>query len=62
MAFGTWGGYGPEGYKVLSTLVKRAAAWQEGSARAAKQDELFGVVGVALMTQVWATLFNKNYC
>ena len=62
MAFGTWGGYGPEAHNVLTKLIKRAAAWQEGSARAAKQDELSGRVGVALMTQIWATLVNKNYC
>ena len=30
MAFGTWGGLGPEGAKVLHRLVKRAASWQEG--------------------------------
>ena len=40
MEFGTCGGLGPEGAKVLHRLVKRAASWQEGELRALRQREL----------------------
>jgi hypothetical protein len=60
MGFGTWGGLGPEGAKLLHRLVKRAAAWQEGDLRAARQDELLQAVGLALMRQVFRLLAGNN--
>jgi hypothetical protein len=59
MAFGTWGGLGPEGAKVLHRLVKRAASWQEGELRALRQRELLETISLALMRQVWKLLGNK---
>ena len=61
MAFGTWGGLGPEGARVLHCLAKRAASWQEGELRSLRQHELLETVGVALMRQVWRLLANKNH-
>ena len=60
MAFGTWGGLGPEGAKVLHRLVKRAASWQEGELRALRQRELLETISLALMRQVWKLLGNKT--
>ena len=60
MGFGTWGGLGPEGAKLLHRLVKRAAAWQEGDLRGARQDELLHAVGLALMRQVFQMLAGKS--
>ena len=59
MAFGTWGGLGPEGAKVLHRLVKRAASWQEGELRALRQRELLETKSLALKRQVWKLLGNK---
>jgi len=60
-AFGTWGGLGPEGSRVLHRLVKRAAGWQEGELRGARQREIMEGIGLALMRQVWSLLGNKNH-
>ena len=63
MTFGTWGGMGPEGARVLHRLAKRAASWQEGDLRSLRlrQSELLENVGLALMRQVWKLLANKNH-
>ena len=61
MSFGTWGGMGPEGARTLHRLVKRAASWQEGDLRAARQHELLEVIGLSLMRQIWRLLGNKNH-
>ena len=61
MAFGTWGGLGPEGSRVLHRLAKRAASWQEGELRSLRQSEVLENVGLALMRQVWKLLANKNH-
>ena len=58
MAFGTWGGVGPECAKTLQRITKRAASWQEGDLRASKLEQARLEVGWALMTKV---LNNKNY-
>ena len=60
MAFGTWGGLGPEGAKVLHRLVKWAASWQEGELRALRQRELLETISLAIMRQVWKLLGNKT--
>ena len=57
MAFGTWGGQGPEAAK----LLQRAAAWQEGDLRAGRQDVIRCAVGLALMRQVWWLLGSQNF-
>jgi hypothetical protein len=61
LAFGTWGGLGPEGAKVLSRVFQRAASWQEGDLRTLLQQEFRVRMGVALMREVWALLDKKNY-
>ena len=61
MAFGTWGGLGPEGSRTLHRLVKRAASWQEGELRAVRQQELMETVGLSLMRQIWRLLGKKNH-
>ena len=61
LAFGTWGGLGPEAAKTLHRVLKRAACWQEGDLRAARQDELRLSVGLSLMRHVWRLLEGKNY-
>jgi GrpB-like predicted nucleotidyltransferase (UPF0157 family) len=61
MAFGTWGGVGPECAKTLQRITKRAASWQEGALRASKLEQARLAVGWALMTKVLDHLNNKNY-
>jgi len=61
MAFGTWGGLGPEGAKMLARIVKRAAGWLEGDLRASRQAEIRYSIGLTLMRQVWELLAGKNY-
>ena len=60
MAFGTWGGMGPEAAKLLARILARGAAWLDGSFRSRKQEELRQNVGVALMRHVWLLLDAKN--
>ena len=61
IALGTWGGLGPEGTRLTHRLAKRAAGWQEGELRGARQHELMQGIGLALMRQVWSLLGNKNH-
>ena len=61
MAFGTWGGTGPEAAKILQRILKRAAGWQEGDLRAARQDELRQNFDLTLMRHVWRLLERKNF-
>jgi hypothetical protein len=61
LAFGTWGGVGPEASKVLQRVLKRAAGWQEGDLRAARQEELRQKIGLTLMRHVWRLLEQKNF-
>jgi hypothetical protein len=61
MAFGTWGGLGPEGAKTLHRCLKRAAGWLEGDLRAARQEELRLGLGLTLMRQVWQMLAAKSF-
>ena len=61
MAFGTWGGIGPECAKILHRITKRAASWQEGDLRASKLEQARMAVGWTLMIKVLEHLDNKNY-
>ena len=61
MAFGTWGGVGPECAQLLHRITKRAASWQEGDLRASKLEQAHMAVGWCLMTKVLEHLNNKNY-
>jgi hypothetical protein len=61
MAFGTWGGMGPDAAKLLARLLPRAAGWLEGSLRTRRQWELRANLGVALMTHIWRVLDAKNF-
>ena len=60
MAFGTWGGLGPEASSQLETLVRRAGAWQTGDLRLSQQESLRLGVGVALMREMCVLLEHKN--
>jgi GrpB-like predicted nucleotidyltransferase (UPF0157 family) len=60
MAFGTWGGMGPEGTQVLKRLINRAASWHEGDLKAACRDRLEITMGIALLKSVWKALYNKS--
>lgn len=61
MAFGTWGGIGPEGARTLARIQKRAQGWQEGELRGRDADTLRYRLGFALMNQVFQFLVNKNF-
>lgn len=61
MAFGTWGGTGPECARLLHRISKRAAGWQEGDLRASQQENARLTVGLTLMRHVWALLLSKNF-
>ena len=60
MAFGTWGGLGPEAAKLLARVVKRAASWGAEEDREVRANELRIGVGFALMNSVLALLERKN--
>ena len=60
MAFGTWGGMGPECAKLLHRIVKRAARWQEGPERASRQEECQHIIGMALLRHIWDILAGKT--
>ena len=61
MAFGTWGGMGPDAAKLLARLLPRAAGWLEGSLRTRRQWELRANLGVALSSHIWRVLDAKNF-
>ena len=60
MAFGTWGGLGPEAAKLLGRATQRAASRLEGDFRTRRKEELRINLGLALVRHVWALLNNKN--
>ena len=60
-AFGTWGGIGPEGARLVSRMVKRAATWDEGEDRGLEQRRLYETLGVALYRQILHLLEAKNH-
>jgi hypothetical protein len=59
-AFGTWGGLGPEGAKVLSRITKRATAWDGADARGASSRLHYEAVGVALFREIFRLLEARN--
>ena len=61
MAFGTWGGQGPEGAQLLSRLVRRATAWGTPQDRATHDFEARAAVGTCLMRHVFRLLEAKNF-
>ena len=61
LAFGTWGGMGPECAKTLNTISKRAAGWQEGDLRASQFENARLAVGWALINQILTHLQAKNF-
>ena len=60
MAFGMWGGLGPEANSQLEKLVKRAGAWQTGDLRTSQQESYRLSVGVAFMREVTVLLEHKS--
>jgi hypothetical protein len=61
MAFGTWGGTGPECAKLLHRITKRSASWMEGDLRASRLEQARHAVGWALMQKVLEHLDGKNF-
>ena len=61
MAFGTWGGKGPDCAKLLDRVAKRSAGWHEGHIREHRQEECRQQVGLTLMRAVWEDLLKKNF-
>ena len=61
MAFGTWGGTGPECAKLVHQISKRVASWQEGDLRASKMEQARMALGWSLMTKVLEHQNNKNF-
>ena len=59
-AFGTWGGLGPEGAKVLSRLMKRASSWEDAEARGASQRRQLEAIGVPLFREIFRLLEGRN--
>ena len=47
MAFGTWGGMGPEAAKLLQRFVARASDWREADTREARREEIRLTFGLA---------------
>jgi hypothetical protein len=60
MAFGTWGGMGPDAARITYRILKRAAGWLEGDLRAGRQEEMRLQLGLALMRHIWTLLESKN--
>ena len=60
MAFGTWGGLGPEGSQLLGRLLRRVAGWVEPDMRERITVEGKGQVGVAITRQICLMLEGKN--
>ena len=61
MAFGTWGGMGPEGARLLSRIHKRACAAVDPAEREVRGRELHQMLSLALMRQVWRLLSGRNH-
>jgi hypothetical protein len=60
LAFGTWGGIGPETAKLLSRIMKRSTAWDEGTARTTRQAEHYQTLSIALFRQLCQLLRPKH--
>jgi hypothetical protein len=58
-AFGTWGGWGPEGAKNIKRILQRAASWQEGEQRQSKANELQEQLSISLTRQIAKILATK---
>ena len=56
VAFGTWGGAGPTAARLLHRLFTRAASHRDPDLRAARQEDLRQLFGLALARQVWHLL------
>ena len=59
-AFGTWGGLGPEGAKILGRLMKRATSGEDAEARGASLRRQFEAVGVPLFREIFRLLEGRN--
>ena len=60
MAFGTWGGEGPEAAKLLARIFKRACAAVEPEECPARSRELTQSLSLALTRQIWRLLSGRN--
>ena len=59
MAFGTWGGMGPEGHKTLKRMIAQAAGAWEGERKGAGTDFLRQRVATALMSSIIPILLRR---
>ena len=61
MAFGSWGGQGPEAAKLLSRIVKKAVLGQELHLQARRKHELYASFGLSLMRGTFELLASKSF-
>ena len=61
LAFGTWGGVGPEGAKTLSRILKRTTAWEGPDHKGLAQRQHTELIGVALFRHIFRLLASKNF-
>ena len=61
MAFGSWGGQGPEAAKLLARAVKKAALGWDLHLQARHKHELFAAFGLALMRGTFDLLAAKAF-
>ena len=61
MAFGSWGGQGPEAAKLLARAVKRALHGCEPHLQAGRKHEILSAFGLALMKGTFDLLLNKAF-
>jgi hypothetical protein len=59
-AFGTWGGLGPEGAKVLSRTLKRATTWDDPDTRGASLRRQYEAIGVPMFREIFRMLEGSN--
>lgn len=60
VTFGTWGGVGPAGAKLLARIVKRASSWGSEDDREIRAHQMRCTIGFALMGAVASLLERKN--
>lgn len=61
LAFGTWGGQGPEAAKFLARVLKRAASWGDKEDEQLRVHEMRTTFGWSLMSHILTLLQGKNY-
>ncbi len=60
MAFGTWGGMGPDGAQLLKRITQRLRASDPDSMRSSRIDEARTALALTLARHVWKLFPGKN--